>query len=149
MTPSWIYVPAPSAAAASANYQVDGIMDEVNTNRYKVASFAESGSDAADWEEYPFTPIRKSNSHIEFLIKLTSTGQFSNKSAFTAATTNYTGEFTVGGDTFSHTSITIAGPGNGTIVRVRFVAATADINSYWSGVSDGESFLFKLSYEGV
>ena len=148
MPPKWFFAEAP-ASAADANIQVDGVMDYVGTNRYKVASYSESGSDTADWEEYPHTPIRKTNSYVEFLIKLTNTGTWSNVNGFTAGTTNYTGQFTVGGDTLSHTSITIAGAGSGVVVRVRFNAAAADLAAYWSGVNDGESFLFKLSYQGT
>ena len=133
---------------ASANLQVDGtLVATSNAGRYNISSWTDAGSDVDDWEEYPHSPLRKLTSSIELLIKVTTTGQWSNKAAFVAATTNYTGELTIGGDTFAHDSIGISG--FGTVVRTRFNASSTDITSFWNGVNAGESFTFKLSYEGT
>ena len=148
MTPKWLFVPDDSSSGTAANIQVDATLVATSgVNLFNLSSYTESGSDVDDWQEYPHRPFRKSTSYIELLLRVTTTGQFADKNAFVAATSNYTGELTIGGDTLEHTSITIAG--FSTIVRPRFNASSSDITSFWNGVNAGESLTFKLSYQGT
>ena len=150
MIPKWLFVDDDSSSAAGSNIQVVGTMVATsNANRYNLTSWTESGSDLDDWEEYPHSPVRKSARSISFLLELTATGTWNNKSAFAAGTSSYTGSLQIGSNTLPHTSISITGPGNGTTVFVRFNASTSDTSAFWANVASGQTLNFNFSYSGT
>ena len=150
MTPKWLFVEDDSSSGAGANIQVDAtLVATAQAARYNLSSWSKSGSDTSDWEEYTYRPVRKTSTFVLFIVGLTSGSQWANVGDFQSSTTNYTGEITIGGTTLSHTSISIYGSASSANVQVRFYAPSTEVTSFWNGVAAGQSFLFKLSYQGT
>ena len=149
MTSRWMFFPAPSSPGLSSNLQVTATLDAtVQAARYNLTSWAKSGSDLSDWEEYTNRPLRKTSTFVLLVVSLDTAESWSSASDFQTSTTNYTGEMTIGGTTLNHSSIGATAQGTDAI-QFRFYASSTDVTTFWNGVTNSQSLLFNVSYESV
>ena len=145
MSSRWVFVPTP-AATETITWTLT--LGRDGGNRFAVSSYSEAGAGAGDWEEYTQSPIRtnSSDTYIEFLVRVDTSGTYSNNGDFTTNATISDSRFLHGSTAMSHSSLTVveAGGASGTILRFRFNAT--DTSSFYDAFSTGDTLTIGLTY---
>ena len=141
MTSRWMFFPAPTGGDS---FSITGTAsaDLSTANGSVIASWTKSGSDAGDFLQYPHTPLRIATAYVEILFKVDTSQTYPNTGAFESATTmvSATSSYSIGGNTFPHTSVTHThGSNSGTVVRVRFNATSSAVTTFRNLLSAGDS----------
>ncbi len=146
----WLFFPAP-VSSGGAKLVITGTATADLSARTStgVSSWAKSGDDAADFLEYPHTAVRAGAAYMEILFKVDTGETYSNAGDFESAVTMVSGtsSFEVGGNTFPHTSVTHThGSDSGTIIRVRFNAASSAVTTFRNLLAAGDAIEITMNW---
>ena len=144
--PRWNFIPGPVAASETITWTV--VLGSSRNRRFNLSSYAEAGGGADDWTEYTQFPLRTNGAatYIEFLVRIDTSGTFSNNGDFDTNATISDSRFLAGSTALGHTSLTVvnAGGTGGTIKRFRF--NKSDTSSFWNALSTGDTLTIGLTY---
>lgn len=145
--PRWLFFPTQATSGANVTFTGELVKDLSTSTRSGFNNWAVSGPDAADYDEYTFSPFRKTTSYIEFIVKLDATQTYANVNAWTSANTLTTGTtLAIENTLLAFTSTTVAGSGTGTNLRIRFNASSTVLNAFWTTGSIGDTVTMNLVY---
>tara|TARA_R110001592_G_scaffold174023_1_gene412846 strand:+ start:1901 stop:2362 length:462 start_codon:yes stop_codon:yes gene_type:complete len=148
--PRWQFFPAPvSSGGAKLVFTGTAVRDLSSSGSTTFNSFAKSGSDADDFLEYPFNPIRRSTAYMEILFKIDTGETYSNVGDFESAVTmvSETSSFKIGGNTFPHTSVTHThGSNSGAVIRMRFNAASSAVTTFRNLLAAGDAIEITMNW---
>ena len=145
MSNRWMFVLTP---VASETITWTLVLSSGARGRFNLSSYSEAGTGADDWTQYSFQPIRtnSADTYIEFLVRIDSTGTYSNNGDFTTNATISDSRFLHGSTEMGHTSLTVidAGGSGGTIKRFRF--NDTDTSSFYDAFQVGDTLTIGLTY---
>ena len=145
--PRWLFFPTQATGGANVTFAGDLGKNLSGTSRSGFANWAVSGPDAVEYDEYSFSPFRKTTSYIEWIVKLDATQTYANVNAWTSANTLTTGTtLAIESTLLAFTSTTVAGSGTGTNLRIRFNASSTVLNAFWNTGSSGDTVTMNLVY---
>jgi len=148
--PRWQFFPAP-VSSGGAKFVITGTATADLSSRAQtgVSSWAKSGDDAADFLEYPHTPVRSGSTYMEIMFKVDAGETYSNAGAFESAVTMVSGtsSFKVGGNTFPHTGITEThGSDSGTLIRMRWNASSSAVTTFKNLLGAGDAIEITMNW---
>ena len=150
MTPDrWLFFPGLSVGV-SAPVQFTGNInkDLSGSNRAGVNNWAVTGSDAIEYDEYPFSGFRKLSTSIEWIVRIDTTQTYADLNAWNAANTlSLSGSsISLDGTLLNATSLTVAGSGTGNLARFRFGASSSDLTTWWNAGLNGDPLSMTINY---
>jgi hypothetical protein len=133
---------------ANVTFTANVALDLSGRSRVGLNNWAVSGPDAAEYDEYSFSPFRKLSTSIEWIVSLDTTQTYPNLNAWLAANTpdssgsSLTRETTI----LNHTGVSVTGSGTGSLLRIRFAASSTDLDNFWDPGLAGDSITMNFSY---
>ena len=145
--PRWLFFPTQATGGANVTFTGDVNKDLTGAARAGFNNWAVSGPDAADYDEYAFSPFRKTSSYIEWIVKVDTTQTYANVNAWNAANTLTTGTtLAIENTILLFASTTVTGSGTGPNLRIRFNASSTVLNAFWNTGSNGDTVTMNLVY---
>ena len=151
--PHWLLFPAPAGVKLQLDAEL--VAAPRGSINFNLTNSTLSGTDdvANNYELYASTPLRKSTTYIEWLLKVKSSGDYANAGAWETVVTNAGGIITADstwthdGAAFNATSVTHThGSNSGTILRVRWNGSSTDVTNFWNTLAAGETTQLKLNW---
>ena len=150
MTPDrWLFFPGLTVGlAAPVQFNANINKSLLGTNRAGVTNWSVTGSDAIEYDEHPFSPLRKLSTSIEWFARLDTTQTYADLNAWNAANTlSLSGSsISLDGTLLNATSLTVAGIGTNNVLRFRFGASSSDLTTWWNAGLNGDPLSVTINY---
>lgn len=138
----------PTQVSAGPNWQVDATCGTktANDREMSLTSITETG-ETGNFNVGSSNPVRRGGSHeyIELLILIDTSGDYASVSDFQSSTSGRTYSMSVDNVALAHTSVTEIAASS-TVLRVRLNCSTAEGQTFWDDLDQGDDFEFTLSY---
>lgn len=150
MSPKWFFYEPGAPSVIQPQVQFDGtLVATTNANRFDITGYSITGTDAAYFQQYAAaTPLRRNSfgNQMQFLFALSSSSPWVNAADFLANVTVQNLVLEIGGNLLAPTSFDVVASGTTSTMRARFFGSQTYITNYWSNLSAGDAFQFKMFY---
>lgn len=149
MTPKWFFYEPGAPSVLQPQLQFDAtLVATSNALRFNLTNYSTTGTDASYFQPYASIPLRRNSSgtQIQFLFNLSSSSPWVNNQDFLANVAIQNLVLDIGGNLLAPSSWDVVAAGTTTVLRSRFNGSQSYITNYWSNVSAGDAFQFKMFY---